>query len=281
MEDMPKIRSNLAGIKKKFLDKDNDYLFTIVGREGSGKSSLGIKICRTIDPKFSADQICFSGLHFINAILKAKPKTAVLWDEAGEGGYSRDSMKKMNNLVNKALMYSRAKQLFIVVIIPNFFMLDKYLRISRVGMMAYIIKRGEAFLYSNKQKNKNFPSAIVQLTIKGQKTYNMSCVRPDGVDQFRKLGNLFSDWGEDGIKYKEYYKKKTDFINKFLEDSKKELQGTKENQLHSYELRLYKTWKWLHYTLGHKWEDIARMTEEKEITIKKHFYRLRDRIEAN
>lgn len=262
---MPVLLSNLEGIKKNFLSKDNDYLLTIVGREGSGKSTLGIKICRTIDPNFNIDRIVFSGLGFIKAILKAKPKEAILWDEAGEGGYSRDSMKRMNNLINKALMYSRAKQLFFVVIIPNFFMLDKFLRITRVGLMCYIKKRGNAQLYSNKSKS-NKPSSIVELTIKGQRTYNMDCVRPDGYDTFKKLGNLYPEWGEDGEQFKQYFEKKMNFIQKFLKESQEQLEGESAKST-PHRVLLSKIMTYM--TSIHSWGEISALVGMNEKKLKR------------
>ncbi len=73
-------------------------------------------------------------------------------------------MTKTNTTLVQALMISRAKNYIIVLCIPNFFMLDKYIRDHRVNCLIHITKRGKYWFYDRNKAE--------QLSKKGYKFMN-------------------------------------------------------------------------------------------------------------
>jgi len=96
---MKTLINNLKGIKSKFIEKDNDYLLIIDGREGSGKSTLGLHACSVVDKTFSHEDVTFTAKDFLTKLHKSKVKKALMWDEAVEGAFSRDSINRTNKMI--------------------------------------------------------------------------------------------------------------------------------------------------------------------------------------
>ncbi|MFW5956755.1 MAG: hypothetical protein ACOCQY_05065, partial [Halorhabdus sp.] len=73
----------------KAANVENDWFcFAIVGREGSGKSKTAASIMEHVDPTFSAGNVHFDPVDFlddINADDEEKTGKGVLQDEAGVG----------------------------------------------------------------------------------------------------------------------------------------------------------------------------------------------------
>jgi len=203
---MEYLKKNLKGIKKDYINDDNDYCMIIDGKEGSGKSTLGATCCLAVDPNFSVDKIAFTGTEFLKVMHKAKYGSAVMWDEAEIGAFSRDSVGKINKLIVTALMVSRAKRLFLCIIIPSFFVLDKYLRMHRVGMLIHVIRRGEFAVYPS------FKGKLKKLTVDGSKYWDYGVVKPLFIESFGPLDKKTPMW-------EEYQKRKKKFMKDHLSDT--------------------------------------------------------------
>lgn len=122
----------MTGFIKRQLRRDFDWVHANAGREGTGKSTLGIHICRMVDPTFNNSRIAFTPIEFYKALLSAPRYSAVMFDEGGEGLYSRDSASRFNKILIKQMMMIRGRNLFILINIPDFTVLDKGLRSRRV-----------------------------------------------------------------------------------------------------------------------------------------------------
>jgi len=148
---MKLLKKNLEIIRDKFLANDWDWFHGIVGYERSGKSTLGLQICRIIDPEFSVKNVVFTADQFFEVILKAKPMSAILIDEGIEFLYSRDAMKRETKRVNKILAQIGKKNLFICLCIPDLWSLDLRIRSHRMRTLCRIEKRGWFYFYSPKR----------------------------------------------------------------------------------------------------------------------------------
>jgi len=242
---MKTLINNLKGIKSKFIEKDNDYLLIIDGREGSGKSTLGLHACSVVDKTFSHEDVAFTAKDFLTKLHKSKVKKALMWDEAVEGAFSRDSINRTNKMIVTAMMVARAKKIFIIVIIPTFFLLDKYFRMHRVGMLLNLPRRGLFNAYNSK--------AIKKLSVDGSKYWDYSKGKISFSEQFPIFDKQTTLW-------KEYYKKKKAFMKDFLEASLKKMElGSKfQSALFNFYVKTPYTQRELGEILGMSLEPINR-----------------------
>lgn len=99
--------------------------------EGSGKSVLAQQVAYYWDNTLDVDKIVFNPLDFINCLKNADKYQAIIWDEAFEGTSSQRTLSKVNFIITKTLMAVRQKNLFIIIVLPHFTDLNKYVAIRR------------------------------------------------------------------------------------------------------------------------------------------------------
>lgn len=136
--------------------KDKDCTIVIDGVEGSGKSTLGLQICAYIDPSFNLSRVVFTPEEFREAIYKAKPSQAIMYDEAFTGFSSRASLSGINKTLISLMMQIRQKNLFIIIVLPTIFLLDKYISLFRTRALFHVYenkgRRGYYRVYFSKKK---------------------------------------------------------------------------------------------------------------------------------
>lgn len=145
---MKNIKISLDRIKEA-LATDLDWLHIITGYEGCGKTTLAFDMCSYLDPDFNISKIVFSSQELIEAVRKSKPGEAVLVDEGALVFFSRDSMTKAAKQAVKLLTGMRTYNLFLCICVPDFFILDKYIRNHRVRSVSNVTERGMANFYFN------------------------------------------------------------------------------------------------------------------------------------
>lgn len=140
----PKIKSRLNKSKLSVTKKDWDRVYIIDGNEGSGKSLLGLQLGFELDSTLNLDRITFTAEEFSKAIDKAEKFQCIIFDEGFNGLSSTGSMSKLNKLIVRKLMECRQKNLFIIIILPTIFMLQKYVAIFRSKALfhVYATKKG-------------------------------------------------------------------------------------------------------------------------------------------
>jgi hypothetical protein len=136
--------------------KDNDGVYVVDGPEGSGKSVFGMQLAKKFDPNFSLERVCFTPTEFTRAIIRAKKGQCVVFDEAFTGLSSRGSLTEVNKLLVSLMMEMRQKNLFVIIIMPTFFLLDKYVALWRARGLFHIYtknrKRGYWMYFNRKTK---------------------------------------------------------------------------------------------------------------------------------
>jgi len=162
----PRLQKNLDEIKEKLQKKDKDHPIIIDGYEGSGKSVFGMQISKYVDPTLCLDRICMNPQQFKDAIIKAQPHQAVIFDEAFTGLSARSSLSEINRMLVSMMMQMRQKNLFVVVILPNVFMLDKYVALSRAAGLFHIWEKKGRHYWRCFNRNK-----LKRLILTGSKTY--------------------------------------------------------------------------------------------------------------
>lgn len=167
----PPIKAMLDKGRAQVLKNDWDRVYLIDGSEGSGKSLLGLQLGYYLDPTLTLDRVTFSGGEFAKAIDNAKKNECIIFDEAFNGLGSSAATSSLNKLIVRKLMECRQKNLFIIMILPTFFLLQRYAAIFRSKCLfhVYTSKRGERGYYRvYNEHNKKF------LYISGQKLYSYS-----------------------------------------------------------------------------------------------------------
>ncbi len=139
------------------LKKENkDLVMIIDGLEGSGKSTLAMQIGKYCDPSLDLSRIVFSPEDFREAILKSKKQQCIIYDEAFTGFSSRGSLSPINKVLVSLAMQMRQKNLFIIIVLPTIFMLDKYMAMHRTKALIHVFeskgRRGYFRLFNNKKK---------------------------------------------------------------------------------------------------------------------------------
>ena len=141
-----------SGIKGGSLAKwDEDRVYIIDGKEGTGKSLFTIQQAAAIDPTILDDEggkllprICFTVEEFIDALRNTKSDEhhtkAVIFDEGFRGFSTKAALSKANKLITQTMMEVRQNNLAIFIVSPNVFMLDWYLVQHRGYALFHIIK---------------------------------------------------------------------------------------------------------------------------------------------
>ena len=155
---------------KEVIKKDWDMIFCYDGYEGSGKSVKAMQDAFYCDPTLTNERIVFTPHQFRKAIMIAKQYQAVVYDEAYTGLSSRATMSMINRALVSMLAEIRQKNLFVFVVMPCFFDLDKYVALWRSRVLIHVytnnFQRG-FFRFYNIDRKKD-------LYINGKKYYSYS-----------------------------------------------------------------------------------------------------------
>ena len=164
------LRSNLD-TAKRVIPQDWDMVFVVDGPEGSGKSVHAQQMATYCDESFTIERIAFTPQEFRKAIMAAKKGQAIIYDEAYTGLSSRATMSLINRTLISMLAEIRQRNLFVFVVMPCYFDLDKYVALWRSRALIHVytapgFKRGYFAFYNDKLKK--------DLYIHGKKFYSYS-----------------------------------------------------------------------------------------------------------
>lgn len=168
-------------VAKREIKNDWDFLFVYDGVEGSGKSTAAMQHAFYCDPSLSLDRYAFTPMEFHNVVMKSDRYQAVVYDEAWSGLNSRQAMSKINRSLISMLTQIRQKNLFVFIVLPTFFDLDKYVALWRSRALIHIYagdnwERG-SFLFFNAERKK-------QLYLTGKKLYDYAAVKSNFYGSF-------------------------------------------------------------------------------------------------
>ncbi len=136
----------------KLAQADEDRVYIVDGREGSGKSLWTMQQAGAIDPTLFEDalrtgklpRICFTGEETLHAIRNTKSTLShtkvIIFDEAFRGLASTNVLGKINRQIVQALMEMRQNNLVLFIVLPTFIMLDKYAAMNRGNSLFHIHK---------------------------------------------------------------------------------------------------------------------------------------------
>lgn len=152
-----RLKKNLDGnVIPSLHKKDKDYVIAIDGREGSGKSTFAFQLGKYVDPTLNLSRVVFSPEEFREAVFKAKKGECIIYDEAFTGFSSRASLSPVNKVLVSLMMQMRQKNLCVIIVLPTFFLLDKYVALYRARILVHVFEnrgvRGYFRIYNTRLK---------------------------------------------------------------------------------------------------------------------------------
>ena len=149
-------KSLLTKVVPSLAKDDKDCIIAIDGGEGTGKSTLAFQVGKVVDPTLNLSRVVFDAEGFKQAIFKAKKGQCVIYDEAFTGLSSRTSLSGINTALISLMMQMRQKNLFVILVLPTFFLLDKYAALFRTRLLIHVYEvrgvRGYFRLYNRRKK---------------------------------------------------------------------------------------------------------------------------------
>lgn len=166
---------------KTVIKKDWDMVLCVDGAEGSGKSVLTQQCAYYCDPTLTIDRIVFTPSDLRKAIQAANKYESVIYDEAYTGLSSRATMSMINRALISMLAEIRQRNLFVFVVMPCFFDLDKYVALWRSRALIHVytgkkFERGYFSFYNTENKK--------SLYIQGKKYYTYAKPKPNFYGRF-------------------------------------------------------------------------------------------------
>ena len=190
-------------VKGSLSKKDKDYVMLIDGYEGAGKSTFGQQIGKWVDPSLNLSRICMTAEEFHKAINEAPKDSCVIYDEAVTGMSAGDSIAKVGKVLKALMMQMRQKNLFVIIIIPSVFELNRYTVLSRARSFFHVYenKGMRGFYVGYNQRD------LKNLYLKGKQFYNY------------KVRSYFNGrfWGKYTVNEEAYREKK----NKAMQNTEK------------------------------------------------------------
>jgi hypothetical protein len=164
-------------IEKKIIPdlqkKDKDCVIVVDGGEGAGKSTFAFQFGKRVDSTLTLDRVTFNAEEFRQAILKAKKGQCVIYDEAFTGLSSRAALSGVNRVLVSLMMQMRQKNLFVIVVLPTFFLLEKYVALFRTRILIHVYEnkgvRGYFRIYNKKKKKNLYLMGKQSLSYSGKK----------------------------------------------------------------------------------------------------------------
>lgn len=198
-------------IHHRITTMNDDHFLVTVGMEGVGKTTYIMNVCSMVDPTFNCSRICYTLKQFLDFVKVCNPGEAVLIDEGGSVLYSRQAMSQRNVGLTKLFSIIRQKNLFIGIAIPNFFVLDSYVRMHRVNSLVNIEERGTYRLVSDALNR----VSITKLNKEGSASRDVANVKPVPGTAFR---GHFSKSLPGNIDEEEYLIRKAEHMDEIVDE---------------------------------------------------------------
>jgi energy-coupling factor transporter ATP-binding protein EcfA2 len=210
----PKLIPYLDEVKKNVDKKDRDFVILVDGYEGSGKSTFAQQIGRYLDNSLNLDRICMTADEFKQAIINAKKGDCIIYDEAVMGLSSGESITRIGRILKSMMMQMRQKNLYVIIIIPAFFELNKYAVLGRAkGLFHIYEKNGKRGYFVGYNK-----ADMKKIYLMGRKNYSY-CWRSYFNGKF---------YGKFAVDEMQYRKKKEDALFGLDEEPEEENRMTKQ-----------------------------------------------------
>ena len=190
------IHDNLKKSKIAVLKKGWDYVAIVSGIPGVGKSTFAQALAKYLDPNFTSKNICFTAKEFKEKTSAGTKGQAFILDESfADMNANLSKNPEFIALINH-LQLIRQRNLFLILVLPDFFSLAKNIAIFRSNhlFVPYSVDyaRGDVAVFDREAKR--------ELYIKGKLFINYQASEPNFRTDYQ--GDWFIDL-EDYTKRKE------------------------------------------------------------------------------
>lgn len=227
--------------------KDSDFVIAIDGEERAGKSVFAMQIAKVLYPDFNEKNVCFTPKEFIGAVTSARRFSCIVFDEAFTGLSSRASLSEVNNLLVSLMMEMGQRNLFIIIVLPTVFLMDKYVALHRAKGLFHVYqkegKRGYWCFYDRKR--------LKTLFLKGKKMYEYNVVKSMYFgrfqDQYVIEEQAYRDKKRSALKLKvrrtreDKYKEQRDALIRLVNDKLEDNQHALSEMIKVYGIKLDNT----------------------------------------
>jgi len=117
----------LDHIIRRRLRNNQNWVATICGETGAGKSYSALKIGEMIDSNFGAENVVFSAKEFLDSFEGRRAGSLVVFDE-GQEWSARRAMSKKNVEMNEIMIMLRFTRVNVLFTVPNIRQIDIGLR---------------------------------------------------------------------------------------------------------------------------------------------------------
>jgi len=138
----------------KEIKRDDDNIIAVVGNTGTGKSHTAKIIAGILTPSFSAENILYTPEKLPHFLKTMKRGETLLFDEGALFVHSADHASTKAKQITKLLTMMRVAGLNVIICIPNFFLLSKYMREERVKVLVHVNSRGKFNVYKKDAINR-------------------------------------------------------------------------------------------------------------------------------
>jgi energy-coupling factor transporter ATP-binding protein EcfA2 len=183
------IRKNLDDLQD-LVKHQWDGVSLIVGDEGDGKTTLVKLMAWYVDNNININKVAFNAAQFEEAVDIAESFSSLIWDESDD--LSGHWASVMIQTLKRKFKRIRSKHLFIWLVTPTFFDMNKYWSIHRARCLWHVYAQPsrdqDGKFHSNRGRVRFFNKDKKRLLyFGGIKTWNMYAVHPDFVDAFLKV----------------------------------------------------------------------------------------------
>jgi len=183
--------------RKNIEKKDTDYYQIVIGKEGSGKSTLNIKSCLAFDPNFDVtQQVVFNSEQFRKIVVENNKGQAILIDEGHEVLYKRRAMTTETvNAIQAIKTTTRKRNQGVFINFVDIHDMDKNLW-NRANVIILCVSRGKARIWSGTEPDNKGPDKIEELKedLEDGKKLDETDVKPDGETRWKKFKENNKTW---------------------------------------------------------------------------------------
>lgn len=220
--------------------KDVDLPILVTGYPGTGKSTLIMQIATFLDPTFNETRMCQTVEDFIEQIKNSTKRQAIVLDESYAGLNASEVRREVGRAFLNLLNIVRQKNLYIFIILPNFFDMAKQVAVFRTRWLIHCYDKGFGdigyFCLFDRNTKHN-------LYIKGKKFEDYNCVKADFFGRF-------SAFIPTQINYDKYLSMKLEGLNKV---------GEVRKSINKFELQRDKLILYMHKILNVPRKEICQL----------------------
>jgi len=131
------LKADLDFVRERVLEHNDFFLCIVDGKVGCGKTTRGIQIASYINQETKLDNICFNLRQFEAKLKSAKEGEVIVLDESFELN-KRSSQSSANFRILTLLQAMREKKVFVILILPSIYDLDKTVILSLCDFFVHV-----------------------------------------------------------------------------------------------------------------------------------------------